>query len=153
LKVDSSSDFRVDQLLSRPSSERLKEFKYRFAQTVIFGLPLLGLQYFGPRLGGPESAKWIGILQSLLGGWIVYVGAAGMLFEGLINFHRFHRISADTAVALSSLGFYLFSLGAVLALPFLGHLPWKTLFHWPVLLLGIWSASRWWRLNRLQSIS
>src|SRR5687767_3056847 len=85
LHTNRPADFPVDtlqSLLDRPVSERLRESKYRFAQSVVFGLPVLALQWFGYRLGGTEADRWIGLLQLLLAGWIMYVGAAGLLFEG-----------------------------------------------------------------------
>src|SRR5437867_3364487 len=78
----------LQSVLSRPPQERQREHRYRFAQTLIFGLPVLALQWFGRRLGGEEQDRWIGLLQALLTGWIVYVGAAGLAFEGLLLLRR-----------------------------------------------------------------
>src|SRR3954466_3838186 len=80
----SSSSDSFETLLNRPREQRVREFKYRFAQSAVFGLPVLALQRFGPALGGAESPRWVGVLQLLLAGWVVYVGAAGMLFEGAL---------------------------------------------------------------------
>ena len=62
----------------------MREFQYRFAQATVFGLPVIALQICGPSLGGADAPRWVAILQILLCGWIVYVGAAGILFEGAI---------------------------------------------------------------------
>ena len=111
----------------------MREFRYRCAQSIIFGLPVLALQWLGPRLGGPEAPRWIAILQALLAGWIIYIAAAGMLLEGVIA--RTHLL--DTFVALLAIGLYLLSLvGAV------------RVFHWVVLLLMAWTALRWTWLAR-----
>jgi hypothetical protein len=71
--------------LDRPLERRVREFKYRCAQTFVFGIPVLALQMFGRRLGGPESERWIAILQGLLCGWIVYVAAVGMTVGAVIE--------------------------------------------------------------------
>jgi cation transport ATPase len=138
---------RLAELLARPAHQRRIEYKYRCAQAIIFGLPVLGLQYFGPMLGGAESSRWIGILQALLAGWVVYVGAAGMLFEGLVTIST-RALWPDLVIALVSLGVYLYSLGSVLAIFFTGHLAYQPLlFHVSVMVLGLWSGLRWWRLR------
>src|SRR5439155_14755490 len=79
---------RVELLLARPDEQRFREYKYRCAQAIIFGIPVIALQLFGRSLGGPEAPRWIAILQALLSGWVVYVAAAGMIFEGLILIPR-----------------------------------------------------------------
>ena len=135
------------ELLARPAHQRRIEYKYRCAQAIIFGLPVLALQYLGPRLGGAESPRWIGILQALLAGWVVYVGAAGMLFEGLVTISN-RTVWPDLVVALISLALYLYSLGSVLAIFIVGHLAYQPLlFHVSVLILALWSGLRWWRLR------
>lgn len=108
----------------------MREFRYRCAQSIIFGLPVLALQWLGPRLGGPEAPRWIAILQALLAGWIIYVAAAGMLLEGLLA--RSAKHLPDALVAILSIGLYLISLVGI-----------SRLFHCVVLLLIPWSALRW----------
>src|SRR4051812_47121983 len=73
---------RLGDLLRRPASERAREYRYRFGQSLVFGLPVVILQLWGLGLGGPEAAKWVGVFQALLAGWVIYVAAAGMFFEG-----------------------------------------------------------------------
>src|SRR5271156_1761343 len=72
-------------LLDRPRADRAREFRYRLGQAVVFGLPVIALEQFGHHLGGPESDRWVGILEALLAGWVVYVGAAGLAFEGIVR--------------------------------------------------------------------
>src|SRR5262249_32594294 len=84
----------IDSILHRPVSERVREYKYRFAQSLVFGLPVLALSLFGPALGGPEAGRWIGLLQSLLAGWVMYVGVTGMLVEALMR----RRLTLDGLV-------------------------------------------------------
>jgi hypothetical protein len=120
----------ISDLLNRPIEQRVREFRYRCAQSIIFGLPVLALQWLGPRLGGPETPRWIAILQALLAGWIIYVAAAGMLVEGFLA--RSWKHIPDTLVAILSIGFYLVSLFGI-----------ARLFHWVVLLLIVWTALRW----------
>jgi hypothetical protein len=136
---------RTSDLLARPIETRRLEFKYRCAQAVIFGLPVLGLQYFGARLGGAESVRWVAILQAVLGGWVVYVAAAGMFFEGILTLSR--GVAADLVVSTLAIAAYLWSLGSVLAIFMTGNLGYEPLlFHLCVMLLAVWSGLRWWRL-------
>ena len=81
-------------ILNRPASERLREYKYRFAQSTVFGLPVIALHYLGPTLGGPEAGRWSGLFQLLLTGWVMYVGVVGMLIEGILR----RRLTADGIV-------------------------------------------------------
>jgi cation transport ATPase len=135
------SDGPLAHFLHRPRAERLREYKYRCAQSLVFGLPVLGLQLLGTRLGGPEALRWVGFLQALLGGWVVYVGAAGMLFEGVLLLAR-RRWSADLPVAAAAAAFYLWSLAIVVQLLATGS-AWGTLrFHWSVMLIAVWTAIR-----------
>ena len=120
----------ISDLLNRPIEQRIREFRYRCAQSIIFGLPVLALQWLGPRLGGPEAPRWTAILQALLAGWILYVAAAGMLVEGFLACSW--KQIPDTLVAILSISLYLISLfGGV------------RVFHWVVLLLIAWTALRW----------
>ena len=105
--VDPTSE--LAKVLNRPRSERLREYKYRFAQSAVFGLPVIALHFFGPSLGGPEAGRWVGLLQLLLAGWVMYVGAMGMLVEAILR----RKITADGVVAMLAIGLYLVSAGAV----------------------------------------
>jgi len=137
---------RLSELLGRPTLQRRLEYKYRCAQAVIFGLPVLGLQYFGPSLGGAESSRWVAILQAILAGWLVYVGATGMFFEGILTLSR--GISSDLIVATFAIAAYLWSLGSVLAIFVIGHLAYQPLlFHLCVIALAVWAGLRWWRIS------
>jgi hypothetical protein len=138
----------VGQLLARPDFERAREHRYRFGQSLVFGLPVIALEIWGTRLGGREAARWVGALQALLAGWVLYVGAAGMLFEGLILLQARRRWTGGLAVAAAAGGLYVFSL-IMLARLLLGYMPASgPLFHWVVVLLGAWSAWGWGRFAR-----
>src|SRR5687768_11480461 len=76
------------EALDRPPHQRLLEHRYRFGQAMVFGLPVWGLQLYGRSLGGPEADRWVAVLQALLAGWVVYVAAAGMMFEGIVQVGR-----------------------------------------------------------------
>lgn len=131
--------------LSRPLADRAREHRYRFAQGMVFGLPVVALQYLGPLLGGAEAGRWIGLFQALLAGWVVYVSATGMLVEGLLR----HGRSIDFPVALLALSVYLTSLISWLGLIFQGRpfgLP--PAFHITVAILVVWTGLRWWWLTR-----
>jgi hypothetical protein len=101
------------------------------------------LQRFGPSLGGGESARWVALFQGSLAGWVVYVGAAGMLFEGLLLLAR-GRFSPDLVPALLTIALYL--LGVYRALPLILHPSSPRLaptFHLAVTVLLLWTAFRW----------
>jgi len=135
----------ITELLHRPPEQRAKEFRYRCAQTAIFGLPVLALQWFGPSLGGAESPRWIAILQTLLAGWIVYVAAAGLLFEGLVAFSP--RTFPDLFVSLVAIGLYVYSVACAIAILFPHRMSiGNPQFHWSVLLLMCWTTIRWCQL-------
>ena len=141
----------VAALLARPDDQRLREYKYRFSQAVVFGLPVLALQIWGRALGGPESDRWTGILQALLAGWVVYVGAAGMVFEGLILLPR--RVIADLIPALLAVFAYLFSIISVLHVLFTGHLWYRPLlFHVSVIIVAAWTGWQWYRWSHRASV-
>ena len=147
----------LDQLLARPAAERRREYRYRFGQVVVFGLPVLALQLWGTALGGREAPLWVALFQALLTGWIMYVAAAGMLFEGVLVFARRRRLPGDLVVAGFAAGLFgvsLIQLARVLVAsrPGLQPLfpPSRMHFHWAILLLGAWSALQWWRHARPQ---
>ena len=133
---------RLDALLDRPADQRRREYQYRFAQSVVFGLPVLALQWFGRSLGGAEAARWVAVLQAALAGWVVYVGAAGMLFESLLRLGR-RQVAADLVPSAAAVA--LFAVGAwhaaLLVADAAAH-PAQT-FHWSVLLLIGWTGMRW----------
>ncbi len=137
----------ISDLLNRPIEQREREFRYRCAQAFVFGVPVLALQWLGPKLGGAEAPRWIWLLQAILCGWIVYIGALAMLVEGLIV--RSRKLLADTIVAGISTGMYLYSLICVVPLFVTGRmLPGPRLFHCVVMLLIGWTGVRWWMLSR-----
>ena len=151
MKPDDASASRLSELLARPDDQRLREYKYRFSQAVVFGLPVVALQLWGHALGGPEADRWVGILQALLAGWVVYVGAAGMLFEGLIVMSR--RALPDLIVAILAVVTYLFSVVSVFHVLFTGHLWYRTLlFHVSVIMLAAWTGWQWFRWSRRTAV-
>ena len=115
----------------------------------MFGLPVWGLQLYGRSLGGPEADRWVAVLQALLAGWVVYVAAAGMMFEGIVQVGR-RKLDTDLPVAAAAVGFYAWSvISAALVIVHRGAgEPPPLLFHWTVLLLAAWSFFRWRRLKR-----
>jgi hypothetical protein len=146
--VESPPSDRIELLLSRPIEQRKREFQYRFAQSVVFGLPVLFLQYVGPSLGGivEERQRWIGILQGLLAGWVVYVGAMGMVFEGILLLGR--KLSIDLLVGIIALGCWVHSAISVLHVTIDGKLWYEPLlFHGSVTSLAVWTGIRWWQLT------
>ena len=136
-------------LLGRGDAERLREFKYRFGQSAVFGLPVLALEFGGRSLGGPEADRWVTLFQALLSGWVVYVAATGMAIEGAIALVARRRpsawLSADLAIASASTMLYLVS--ALRLVPLLAGRDvadrWPSLFAAVVVLLATWSCLRW----------
>jgi len=115
----------------------------------VFGLPVLALQYFGPSLGGAESERWIGVLQAILTGWVTYVGAAGMLSEGLVLLASRGKFMFETVLSLVAVGLYLFSAISVLGVILHGAIFYRPLlFHVVILLIATWTGFRWWRMSR-----
>jgi cation transport ATPase len=139
----------LDELLARPRDQRIREYKYRLAQTLVFGLPVIFLQYVGPSLGGVEAERWVAILQAVLTGWITYVGAAGMAFEGALLLWR-RRPTLELLVAFAAVAMFLASLASLLVLLFTGE-PWfrPLLFHGVVIVLAAWCGGRLVRLRKL----
>jgi hypothetical protein len=145
----------LPDILDRPAGDRRREFKYRFGQSVVFGAPVLALQWFGRSLGGPESDRWATLFQALLAGWVVYVAAAGMLSEGVLLLLaplRMPKASlADLAVASIAIMTYLFALPRLVAL-LMGQAPtWPSMFYAPVMLLALWTGLRWRHLAKKNS--
>jgi cation transport ATPase len=134
---DSTPVDSLQKLLDRPADQRLREYKYRFAQAIIFGLPVVVLECFGYALGGRDAERWVGFFQAILASWVIYVGAAGMLFEGLVR----RRITGDLIVSLIAVSLYLISLASLLGLFVRGHLWLRPLFFaWSVVLIAVWTG-------------
>jgi cation transport ATPase len=130
LTPEPTQNSQVQSVLERPATERIREYRYRFAQAVVFGLPVAGLELYGGSLGGTEAWRWVRFFQALLAGWVIYVGAAGMLFEGLLLLRR--RVTADLCVATAAVAMYC--AGWFVAGWFCGA----------VLLVCVWTGLRWW---------
>ena len=143
------SDRSIELLLSRPHDQRLREYRYRFSQSVVFGLPVLALQAYGPALGPADSDRWVSLLQALLAGWVVYVNL-GMLAEAVLL--RGRRLRGDFAVTASALALYLYSLVSAAAGVVSGRLWYRPiLFHMTVILLAGWTGWRWWQYARRET--
>jgi hypothetical protein len=122
----------LESVLNRPAGERAREYKYRFAQALVFGLPVVGLEFYGRALGGVEAERWVRFLQGLLAGWVMYIGASGMLLEGVLR----KRVTLDFLVAASAVAMYC-----------VGWF-WAGWFSGTVLLIAIWTGLRWWMSRR-----
>jgi cation transport ATPase len=128
----------------RPLEQRTREHKYRFAQTLVFGLPVIGLQYFGNRLGGPESSRAVAVIEFVLTGWILAIGATGMLSEGVMLLIARRKISGDFLVGAGTVILFAFSCISAVALFFKSDAG-PGLFHVVVIVLAVWSAIQWLR--------
>jgi hypothetical protein len=96
----------IQAVLNRPPSERLREYKYRFAQSSVFGLPVVALHFAGPSLGGADAARWAGLLQVLLASWVMYVGLMAMGVEALMR----RRLTVDAVFTGIGGGLYVLAL-------------------------------------------
>jgi cation transport ATPase len=146
----SSLEGEVQQLslfVRRTAADRAREFKYRFAQSAVFGLPVIALQLFGPVLGPADWPRWVSLLQALLAGWVVYVNL-GMLFEGFVLLW-WREWTWSLPVVLIAIGAYLYSAGGAMVAITTTQLPYRLLFDGCVTLLAVWTGWRWMRLARL----
>jgi cation transport ATPase len=138
----------LSSLLDRPDAERLREHRYRFGQAFVFGSPVVFLACYGHALGGATAGLWSGLLQALLAGWVIYVCAVGMLFEGILMLAR-RRFAADLLVAAAAIALSIAGLIAWGRLLLRG--PSATVGWWfaaSVLVLGAWAGLQWLRLAR-----
>jgi cation transport ATPase len=135
----------LHQLLDRPAAERCREYRYRFGQSIVFGLPVIALGLFGPVVGGPESGRWIGLLQLLLGGWVIYIGALALLIDAILR----RRVTADALVAALSLLLYLLGAAGVIYLfvTARSHQQ-RWAFAVEVAVLCAWNGAQWLRHRR-----
>jgi cation transport ATPase len=139
---------RLEHLLARPAEQRLREYKYRFSQSVVFGLPVVALQLYGRTLGPADSERWVSLLQALLAGWVLYVNL-GMLFEGILLLPATRRVSGDLAVASCAVALYAYSLISAAHGVVTSRLLYRPLmFHACVLVLATWTAVQWRRRRR-----
>ena len=138
----------ITSILNRPLSERLREYKYRFAQSTVFGLPVIALHYLGPSLGGAEAARWAGLFQLLLAGWVMYVGVVGMLVEAMMR----KRATADGVAAAVLVVIYLIAAGDWVR-SVAGHRPVASfpIFHWSVAGAILWAGWRMVQKSRVGS--
>ena len=136
----------IDNLFARPPDQRLREYKYRFGQSIVFGLPVIALQYYGRALGPTDSERWVSLLQSLLAGWVLYVNL-GMLFEGILLLPA-RRITGDFVISALAAALYLYSLVSAAHGVVTSRLLFRPLlFHACVILLAAWTGWRWWRTS------
>jgi cation transport ATPase len=112
----------------------------------VFGLPVVALQVWGRSLGGREAGRWVGGFQALLAGWVLYVAAAGMLFEGLLQLRR-GRLRADLIVATAAAALYIYS-AVTLGRMLFAATPGRPMFDVVVILLAAWCRTRWVYLAR-----
>jgi cation transport ATPase len=142
-----ADDSSIQAILNRPISERIREHKYRFAQCTVFGLPVIALHLFGAKLGGPESARWVGLMQALLAGWCLYLAALPILSESLMLL-AMGKKKAELLVAVAAMVLFLIGLiGWVFTLLGRGTLL-SGGFTIEVVILIAWSGAQWLRLSR-----
>jgi cation transport ATPase len=143
-----SDDSTIQSILDRPASERLREHKYRFAQCMIFGLPVLALHYFGPKLGGADSSRWTGLLQSLLAGWTLYIGAIPLLTESALLLCS-GKLKIDLVISVASVILYILGVvGWIFSLRG-ANAPVRGAFSFLVIVLVFWSGVQWLWLRRV----
>ncbi len=112
--------FRADNDKDALGDRIRREYKARLAQAIMFGLPVLALQYLAPMLASTGGADARGMLfpwlfQMLLAGWLCYVAAWPILWQGaaaLLNL----RATGDTLTLLLVVGTFIPSAVGVLSL-------------------------------------
>ena len=134
----------LQQLINRPKSERRREYRYRFAQTLVFGLPVIALAVWGPLLGPTDWQRWSTVLQALLTGWILYINL-GLLLEPIVAKQHY----ADLAIIVTALVIYLWSIAGTAHVLLTGRSSNRSaLYCICVAVLSIWNAVRWLQLKR-----
>jgi hypothetical protein len=113
---------------------------------VVFGLPVIALQYLGPRLGPVDADRWVSLLQALLAGWVLYVNL-GMLVEGLLV-RRQVGVVGDLLVAGIAALLYMASLASAVCAIVTSRLWYPLLFHACVAMLAAWTGIRWFQFAR-----
>ena len=109
---------------------------------------VLALHWLGPTLGGPEAARWTGLFQALLAGWVIYIAAAGIIFEGALLLLR-RRVTPDPAVAMIAVMLYGIGVVGWVMLLLRGDASRVPMpFHHSVTLLAAWCGLRWAWLSR-----
>jgi hypothetical protein len=141
-----ADDSTIQSILNRPLSERIREHKYRFAQCMVFGLPVLALYLFGPKLGGLESARWIGLLQSLLAGWCLYLAALPLLSESAMLFVM-GKFRLELLIALVAAILYIVGLVGWIVTLRGRAAPMPSAFSIEIILLIAFSGVQWLRLS------
>jgi hypothetical protein len=140
----------VNNLLVRPPEQRLREYKYRFGQSVVFGLPVIALQVYGRALGPADSERWVSLLQALLAGWVLYVNV-GMLFEGFLLLPA-RRVTGDFVVSIVAVALYGYNLVSAAHGIVTSRLLFRPLlFHVVIMVLAAWTGWRWWQMARVSA--
>jgi len=140
----------IQSILNRPLSERIREHKYRFAQCVVFGIPVIALHYLGPKLGASDAARWTGLLQALLAGWTLYIGAIPLLAEGFLLMSQ-RQFKLDLVIALCALLLYIIGLAGWIMTLRGRAAPFPAGFSYSVVILVLWSGVQWLRLSNQAS--
>ena len=139
---------QIANLLSRPPEQRLREYKYRCSQSIVFGLPVIALQLYGRALGPADSERWVSLLQAMLAGWVVYVNL-GMLFEGILLLPTTRRVSGELLVSSVAAALYACSLISAAHGVVTSRLLFRPLlFHACVIVLAAWTGWRCWRARK-----
>jgi hypothetical protein len=140
----------LHQLLHRDDAARAREHRYRMAQAIVFGLPVVLLDLIGDKLGGRGDGLWPATFAAILSGWVLYVGAAGMGFEGIVRLYLHPReFTLDLPVAIIAVAAWIWasvSLGLGFAAAHAGHLvsrPAGPGFDICVCTLAIWTGARY----------
>ena len=139
---------RVELLLARPDEQRLREYKYRCAQALIFGLPVMALEYFGRSLGA-EYGQTLVCGTARLGGFPVGIVANQhhrvRPADGPLQFGGVLYVDSAEKVAR----FVMNCNQDFLPIIFTGHLGrGPILFHVVIALLATWTGARWWQWSR-----
>jgi len=138
----------IEAVLDRPDAERLREYRHRCAQSLIFGLPVLGLELFGQRLGGPNAHLPVGGFQAILAGWIILICVTPMLIHGFFMLVR-RRLTGELVIGICALSLYALA-GARWVESIHGYIGGflSAGFSWAVIIVAVWSGFQWWRFSK-----
>lgn len=121
------NSFVADNKLPALREQMIYEYRTRFAQSLVFGLPAIILHYMGPVLavGGGEAAgnmlyPWM--IEMVLVGWALWAGGLPILWQGVMSAIHL-RATADLLTTVIVFAAFVPSLVGVVSVIF-GHEPW-----------------------------
>jgi len=131
LRDRAGATFRADNELPALREQMVREYRARFSQALVFGLPALALHYLGPMLtggggasntsgGGGMAYPWL--LEMVLVGWSLWVAGLPILWQGFASLIHL-RATADLLTTMIVMLSFIPSAVGVVSLLFTS-VPW-----------------------------